>query len=301
MAGVITTGNHPKALWPGIAKFYGREYDKYPEMWKKIFDEETSEKNYEEDVEVTGFGLMPVKDEGAAVQYDSETQGVVTRYTHVVYGMGYIVTQEELEDNLYEAVSKRRAQALAFSAQTTKETVHANILNRAFNSSYTGGDAKELLATDHPTLAGDQSNELATAADLSEASLEDLCVQIMNAKNSRGLRIQLVPQKLIVPPALHFDAKRIIESDLQSDTANNAKNIVGSMFSGGLVTWQFLTDTDAWFISTNAPRGLVHFKRRAGKFETDSDFDTSNAKAKWTERYAAKWSDWRGMYGTSGS
>lgn len=252
-------------------------------------------------MELTGFGLVPVKAEGEAISYDSETQGYVKRYTNVTYGMGYIVTEEALEDGLYEKVSKRRASALAFSAQTTKETVHANIFNRAFNLSYTGGDGVEMCSTAHPTASGDQSNELATAADLSEASLEDLCVNIMNATNSRGLKIAITPKKLLVPPALHFEAKRIIESELQNDTANNAKNVVGTMFKGGLITWPFLTDTDAWFVLTDAPRGLMHFKRRAGKFEQDNDFDTSNAKAKFTERYASGWTDWRGVYGSPGA
>ena len=298
---VITSGAHPKSLWPGIANWFGREYAKHPEYWKQCFEVDTSDKSYEEDVELTGFGLVPVKPEGDAITYDSETQGFVKRYTNVTYGMGYIVTQEALDDGLYEKVSKRRSSALAFSAQTTKETVHANVLNRAFNSSYLGGDSKELCATDHATANGTQSNELATAADLSEASLEDLCVNIMNATNSRGLRIAITPKKLIVPPALHFDARRIIESELQNDTANNAKNIVGMLFKGGLVTWTFLTDTDAWFVQTDCPRGLVHMKRKAGAFATDNDFETSNAKAKFSERYASGWTDFRGVYGTPGS
>jgi len=298
---VITSGAHPKALLPGIKKWFGREYAKHPEVWGKVFEMDTSTKSYEEDVELTGFGLVPAKPEGDAVSYDSETQGYVTRYVNATYGMGYIVTEEALEDDQYEKVSKRRSSALAFSAQTTKETVHANILNRAFNSSFLGGDGKEMIATDHPTVSGTQSNELATAADLSEASLEDLCIQIMNAANSRGLRIAIEPKKLIVPPALHFDAKRIIESELTLGTANNDKNVVGLLFKGGLATWTFLTDTDAWFVQTNCPRGLVHFKRRAGKFQTDNDFDTSNAKAKFTERYSAGNSDWRGIFGTPGA
>lgn len=297
----ITSGSHPKALWPGISKWFGREYAKHPEYWSKCFEMDTSNKSYEEDVELTGFGLVPVKPEGDAISYDSETQGYVTRYTNVTYGMGYIVTEEALDDDLYEKVSKRRSSALAFSAQTTKETVHANILNRAFDSAYLGGDGLEMISTAHATVNGTQSNELATPADLSEASLEDLCVQIMNATNSRGLRIALSPKKLIVPPAQHFEAKRIIESELQNDTALNAKNVVGMLFKGGLLTWTFLTDTDAWFVQTDAPRGLVHFKRKAGKFAQDSDFDTTNAKAKFTERYSAGWTDWRGIYGSQGA
>jgi phage major head subunit gpT-like protein len=298
---VITTGNHPKALWPGVKAWWGREYSKHPQVWKQIFDIETSDKAYEEDIELTGFGLLPTKPEGDAIRYDSETQGYVKRYTNVVYGMGYIATREEREDGQYEVVSKRRSTALAFSAQTTKEWVHANVLNRAFTSTYAGGDGKEMIATDHPVVGGTQSNELAVAADLSEASLEDLCIQIMQAKNSKGHYIQLEPQKLIVPPSLHFDAKRIIESELQNDTANNAKNIIGSLFKGGLITWTFLDDSDAFFVTTNAPRGLMHFKRREGNFDQDNDFDTENAKAKFTERYACGWTDWRGIFGSGGA
>jgi hypothetical protein len=301
MSGVITTGNHPKSKWPGMHAFWGREYAHHTPQWSECFKIETSTKNYEEDTEVTGFGLAPIKAEGQAIQYDSETQGPTKRYTHVVYGLGYIVTREELEDDQYEAVSKRRIQALAFSMNQTKENVHANIFNRAFNSSYTGGDGKELLATDHPTVNGTQSNELATAADLSEASLEDLCIQIKNAQNSRGHRISLIPQKLIIPTALGFEARRIVESTLQNDTANNAKNIVGGMFKGGVVENNYFEDTDAWFVSTNAPRGLTHFKRRSIEFKRDSEFDTENAKAKSTERYSAGWTDWRTMYGSPGA
>ena len=164
MAGVITTGSHPKALWPGMRKFWGREYSEFPQEWSKIFDTETSEKNYEEDTEVTGFGLAPVKAQAGAVSFDSESSGPTRRYTHITYGLGYIVTREEQEDNLYEIVSKRRIKALAFSVRQTEEIVAANILNRAFNSSYTGGDGVQMIASSHPTVSGTQSNVLATAA-----------------------------------------------------------------------------------------------------------------------------------------
>jgi len=297
---VITTGAHPKALWPGVQEWWGREYKKHPETWRKLFEVSSSDKSYEEDVELTGFGLVPVKAEGDSISYDSEQQGYVTRYTNVTYGMGYIVTQEAIEDDQYTQVSKRRSSALAFSAQTTKETVHANIFNRAFSNSFVGGDGVELCGS-HPTLAGNVSNELAVAADLSEASLEDLCIQIMNATNSRGLRIALEPQKLLVAPGNYYNARRIIESELQNDTANNAKNIVGTMFRGGLVCWTFLSDQDAWFVLTDCPAGLKHLRRRAGVFAQDSDFDTSNAKAKFTERYSAGWTDWRSTWGSEGS
>lgn len=300
---VITTGNHPKALWPGMRAFWGRQYSEHPQEWSQIFDTESSEKAYEEDAEVTGFGLAPIKTQGGAVSYDSESQGTTKRYTHVTYALGYIVTRDEMDDNLYEVVSKRRIKALAFSIRQTEEIVGANVLNRAFNASYTGGDAKELCATDHPTVDGTQSNELATAADLSEASLEDLIIQIMEAKNSRGLRISLMPKKLIVPPALAFDAERIINSSLQSGTANNDLNAVKSMglIKGGAVVNHYLTDSDAWFIQTNAPNGLTRFNRRATEFRQDNDFDTENAKAKSSVRFSVGWTDWRGMYGTPGA
>lgn len=303
MAGVITTGNHPKALWPGMHAFWGRQYNEHPQEWSKIFDTESSEKNYEEDTEVTGFGLATVKAQGTAISYDSETQGPTTRYTHVTYGLGYIVTREELEDNLYEVVSKRRIKALSFSVRSTEETVAANILNRAFNSSYVGGDGKEMCATDHPTLDGTQSNELSIAADLSEASIEDMCIQIMQAKNSRGLKIALMPRKLIVAPSEAFNAERILKSSLQSGTANNDVNALRSMgvLPEGVVVNHYLTDADAWWIKTNAPNGLVRFNRRATEFKQDNDFDTENAKAKSTLRFSIGWTDWRAIFGTPGA
>lgn len=303
MAGVITTGNHPKALWPGMHAFFGRTYREHPTEYTMLFDMESSSKNYEEDTLVTGFGLAPIKAEGAAVQYDSEAQQWTKRYTHTAYALGYIVTREELDDNLYEVVSKRRIKALAFSMRQTKETVAANVYNRAFNSSYTGGDGKELLATDHPSLAGTWSNELSTPADLSEAAIEDLLIQIMNAKNDRGLRIALMGRSLIVPPALAFEAERIIKSAQQSGTANNDVNAIRSMglLPEGVKVNHYLTDTDAWFIRTNCPNGMTGFDRVGVEFTRDNDFDTDNAKAKAYERYSFGWTDPRALYGSSGA
>lgn len=303
MSGVITTGTIPKALWPGMHAFWGRDYTEHPQEWKDIFAEEMSSKAYEEDQEVTGFGLAPIKSQGSAISYDSETGGPTKRYVHVVYGLGFIVTREEMDDNQYVAVSKKRTKALAFSMRQTEEIVAANILNRAFNSSYTGGDGKELLATDHPTVNGTQSNELATAADLSEASIEDLCIQIMEVKNSRGMRIAIMPKCLIIPPSLAFDAERIVKSARQSGTANNDVNAIKNMgmFPDGIVINHYLTDSDAWFVKTNAPNGLTRFTRRATEFGKDNDFDTENVKAKATMRFAAGWSDWRGTFGSPGA
>lgn len=303
MTGVITTGTIPKALWPGMHAFWGRDYNEHPQEWKDIFAEEKSDKAYEEDQEVTGFGFAPVKAQGGAISFDSETGGPTKRYVHVVYGLGFIVTREEMDDNQYVAVSKRRTKALAFSMRQTEEVVAANILNRGFNSSYTGGDAKELLATDHPTVGGTQSNELTTAADLSEASIEDIGIQIMEAKNSRGHRIAIMPRALIIPPALAFDAERIVKSVKQSGTANNDLNAIKSMgmFPDGVVINHYLTDSDAWFVKTNVPNGLIRFTRRATEFGKDSDFDTENVKAKATMRFSVGWSDWRCIFGSPGA
>lgn len=303
MAGVITTGNHPKALWPGIRAWWGRTYDEHEVEYTDLFEVQSSSKAYEEDVQVTGFGLAPVKPEGAAISYDSETQGYTSRYTHVAYALGYICTYEELKDNLYEVVSKRRARANAFSMRQTKENVHANVYNRAFNSSYTGGDGTELIATDHSTLSGDQSNHLTTAADLSEASLEDLVIQIAGATNDRGLKISLMPRCLIIPRQLWFEANRILKSTLQNDTANNAINVLKSTnaFPDGIKMNHYLTDADAWFIKTNCPNGMISFQRDRTGLEQDNDFDTKNAKAAAYDRYSPGWTDFRGLYGSPGA
>lgn len=299
----ITTGNHPKLLWPGLNALFGTTYDDIPLQHTEVFEVTSSDKAYEEDVELTGFGLAPVKTEGGGISYDSHTQGPTTRYTNVTYGLGFIETIEAVEDNLYKQRATSRTKMLARSMRITKETVMANIVNRAFDSAYAGGDGKELLATDHPSLSGSQSNELAVAADLSEASLEDLFIQIMNATDSRGLRIRLMPKKLIVPSNLTFEAERIVKSNLQNDTANNAINAIKAkgVLPDGVMTWQYLTDTDAWFVKTDAPESLKLFNRRAVSFAKDSDFDTDNFKHKATERYVGGWSDWRGLFGSPGA
>lgn len=302
MSGVITTGNHPKALWPGIAAWWGRKYDEHAEECSQLFEIVPSSMNYEEDVEVTGFGLAPAKDQGKATSYDSEQQGTVTRYTHVAYSLGYIVTKEEIDDNLYEQVSMRRAEALAFSMRQTKENVAANVYNRAFNSSYAGGDGKEMIADDHPTVNGTQSNILPVAADLSEQSLEDMCIQIMDAKNSRGLKISLMPKSLHVATANAFEAARILKSPLQNDTANNAINALMEMGSiPKIMVSHYFNDPDAWFVRTNAPRGMIGYNRVGIEFTQDNDFDSENAKAKCYERYSFKFTDWRGIYGSPGA
>lgn len=299
---VITTGNHPKALWPGVEAWWGLEYNKHPDETSDLFNVKTSKKAYEELVEATGFGLAQVKSQGSSISYDSAQQGAVTRAIHVVYGLGYIVTEEELEDNLYMEVSQGRVSSLAFSMMTTKNINGANVYNRAFNSSYVFGDGKELCATDHPTLDGTQSNELSVAAALSETSLEDMLVQIGQAKNSRGLQIGLRGDSLIVPVNLQFEAARILKSVLQNDTANNAVNAIKAMgmLPGGVKVNHYLTDTNNWFVRTNiATAGLTMYQRRAIAFARDNDFDTGNAKAKATERYSFTCGDFRALYGST--
>ena len=299
---VINTGTHPKALWPGIKAWFGRSYDEHAEEYPDLFDVETSDKAYEEEVEITGFGMAPVKSQGAAISYDTEAQGAITRFVHVAYALGYIVTYEELRDNLYEVVSKRRAQALAFSMRQTKENVCASVYNNGFSSSYPGGDGAPLFSASHPTLSGNQSNLLTTAADLSELALEDMVIQVMQTQNNRGLKISALPQSLHVPANLFFEAERITKSVLQNDTANNAINVLKatSTFPKGVKVSHYFTSQTAWFIRTNIPRGMQFFQRDELSFDKDTDFDTRNAKAACYERYSAAWADWRGAVGTPG-
>ena len=299
---VITTGSHPKALWPGVAAWFGAKYNEHPAQYTKLFDVKTSNKNYEELVEQTGFGLAPVKAEGSSTVYDSHAQGAVSRGTNKAYSLGYIVTREELDDNLYSEVSMQRAASLAFSMAQTRENVGANVYNRFTTSGYTGGDGVVLGSTAHPSLAGNQSNILATAADLSEASLEDLTVQIMDAKNSRGLKISLQPKCLIVPTALVYDAQRILKSVQRSGSADNDINALRSLsVIPDVAVNNYLTDSDAWFVRTNAPSGMVWYDRNPVEFTKDEDFDTDNAKAKAYMRFVPFWGDWRGVYGTTGA
>lgn len=299
---VINTGNAAKLLWPGLNAVWGRDYEEHPKEWTDLFDADTSDMNYEEEVEMTGFGLASVKQQGQSTPYDTENQQSVTRYTHVAYSLGFIVTQEEIDDNLYEKKGVTRAQALAFSFRQTKENVAANVYNRAFNSSYTGGDGVQLIATSHPTLTGNQSNTLATAADLSEAALESLSINIMNATNSRGLKIGLMADTLIIPTALAFEAHRILKSVQQSGTANNDVNALRAMnmFPGGVKVNHYLTGTTAYFARTNVPQGMKLFQRKTASFSQDGDFDTGNLKYKGYERYSCGWTDWRALFGVNG-
>ena len=299
---IISSGNHPKALWPGVYQWWGLEYARHQDETKDLFDVKTSKKAYEELVQSTSFGLAQVKGQGSAITYDSHQQGYVTRAVHVVYGLGYIVTEEELEDNLYMEVSNGRVSSLAFSMFTTDQIVGANIYNRAGNSSYTFGDGKELIATDHPNSTGGTfSNELNPGAALSETALEDLLIQIGLAKNDRGLQIALQGQCLNVPVNLQFEAERILKSSLQNDTADNAVNAIKNMglLPQGIKVNHYFTDTNNWFVRTNAPAGgLCKFIRRPISFQKDNDFDTGNALAKATYRHSYTVGDPRALYGS---
>lgn len=299
--GVVNTGSIAKALQVGVNKFWGMGYDeKSPLQLTQIFDTETSEKAYEEDVQLVGTGLMPTIGEGAAVTFDSVRQGYVKRYTHLTYGMGIIFTHNMLADKQYD-LGLKNAKYLGFSARQTQETVAANVLNRAFNSSYTFADGKELCATDNPNISGGTwRNELSTAADLSHASLEQALIDIDSLLDDRGNKIAIKAVRLIVPAQLRFEASRILESSLESGTANNDKNTLKGIMP--YVVNNYLDDPDAWFIKTNAMDGMKRFVREAaGAPVRENDFDTRNLKYAtfFRESYGA--TDKRGIFGSPGA
>lgn len=299
MPGPISTGNHPALLWPGVTIVWGRSYAEHVKQYPSLFSMEGSTKAYDKDVEVTGFGLAPAKAQGKAATFDSETQQLESTYTNIAYALGYIVTHEEMQDNLYEAVSGPRATALAFSMNQTKENVAANHYNRAFSSSYNGADGVPMISASHPTVSGLQSNILPVGATLSEQSIEDMCIQIMNAENARGLNISIRPKSLLVATANYFEACRILKSLLQNDTANNATNALRDKGAIPEVhVNNYFTDADAWFIRTTAPRGMVGKQREAVSFSQDNDFGTKNALSLCYERYNFGWTDFRGIYGS---
>lgn len=301
---VQTTSNWGKSLEPGIKAWYGDAYKQKTELGKSIFQNESSDKNFEEFVGTTGFGLYPVKTQGSNMAFDTMQQGFVSRFTHVVYQSGFIVTREMHDDEQYN-IMKQQATALAFSGVATRETVLANVLNRATTSGYTGGDGSVLLATNHGNKSGGTwSNKLATDADLSETSLEQACINISGYTNDRGVLIQAKARKLIVADANQFEAPRILQSTNQNDTANNAINALRATnaFPEGFINWSYLTDADAWFILTDVPYGLIYVERNADEFggSPENDFDTDNAKYKNRQRYSAGFCDPRGIQGSTG-
>lgn len=305
MPGVINTGSHPKLLWPGIREIWGQVYDNHPTEYTDLYEIRNSSRAYEQDVQVTGFGLAPVKGQGAPVSYDSETQGWVTTYAHIAYALGYIVTKEELEDNLYKEVSSRRAKANAFSINQTTENVAAFLYNNAFaNTYFATPDGQPLISTAHVnTTGGTFSNRLTTPADLSEVALEDMSIQIMNARQDRGLLISVMPQTLHIAPNEWYNANRILKSVLQNNTNTNAINVLKATnaYPGGIKMCHYFTDPDAWFVRTNVPNGMTFFWRNKPQFDQDNDFDTKNAKAATYMRFSVGCTDPRGIYGSPGA
>lgn len=298
----INTGSFGKALWPGVNTWYGKAYDEFDVEWNKIFTTRSSRKNFEEDISISSFGLAQQKAEGTPVSYDSEQQGFIDRYTHVVYSLGFIITKEMVDDDLYDVAGERKAKGLAFSMRQTKEVIGANILNRAFNSSFTYGDGVSLVNAAHPNIAGGTwSNQIAVAADISEAALEQAVIDIGKYTNDRGLRIAVKPQKLVVPVDLDFEANKIMDTQYEVGTNNNTVNLVRSRFPKGVVIDHYLTDTDAWFILTNVPNGMTYFERNPDSFAQDDDFDSDNAKFKARSRYSFGCSDKRAIYGSQGA
>ena len=299
----ITTGNFAKALWPGVNSWYGQGYSDFKTEYTDIFTTHKSKRAWEEDVLVSSFGLAFQKNEGAPVQYDTERQGFTTRYTHVEYALGFIITKNMVADDLYGIVGPRRSKALARSLRQTKETVGANVLNRAFTSGYTGGDGSILCVSSHANVAGGTwSNVLSTAADLSEAALEQAVIDMGKWTDDRGMKIAVRPKKIVVPVDLDFEVNKILKTEYEVGTANNTVNLVRSRFPGGVAINHYLTDTDAWFILTSEDQnGLKHFERAADSFDMDNDFDTSNAKFKAESRYSFGWTDPRAIFGSAGA
>ena len=305
MSGVITSSSFAKLLWPGLNAIYGKEYNDYAVEWDKLFEKNTSDKAYEEDLGLSSFGLAVVKPEGAPISYDTERQGFTSRYNHVVYALGFIITREIYEDDLYGKVGAQKAKALARSLRQTKEIVAANVYNRAFTAGYVGGDGQVLLSTGHLNVAGGTfSNKIATDADLSEAALEQAVIDIAGYRDDRGLLIAAKPEKLVIPYQLQFEAKRILNADGRVGTDLNDPNVLkqSSIFNQVIVN-HYLNSTgnDDWFILTNVKDGLKYFERRGDQFEMDNDFDTENAKFKATARYSFGWSDPRAIYGSQGA
>ena len=302
-AGVISTGSHPKLLWPGVHDIWGQVYQGHQTEYTDLYEILNSDKAYEQDVQVTPFGIAPIKPEGQAGSYDSEFQGPVSTYQHIAYFLGYIVTYEELRDNLYKQVASDRAKANAFSINVTIETVAAFIYNNAFVSTYfTTGDGVALGSASHVnTTGGTYSNILSPAADLSESALEDACVQIMGYQNDRGLQISIMPESLIVSRQNWFNANRILQSVLQPNTANNNINVLKSTnaFPQGIKMNHYLTNANPWFIRTNAPKGMRFFWRDQPMFDQDNDFDTKNAKAGTYLRFSVGATDPRGWFGSN--
>jgi hypothetical protein len=293
-----------KELLPGLNALFGMEYKTYGEEHKEIFETETSERSFEEETKLSGFSAAPVKNEGSAIAYDNGQEAWTARYNHETIALGFSLTEEAIEDNLYDTLSSRYTKALARAMAYTKQTKAAAVLNNGFSSSYKGGDGVELFSTAHPLVSGGtNSNEPSTPADLNETSLEAAVIQIAAWTDERGLLIAAKPRKLVVPPNLQFIATRLLETELRVGTADNDINAIknnGSIPEGYTVN-HFLTDTDAWFLMTDVPNGLKHFVRTPLATSMDGDFDTGNVRYKARERYSFGWSDPLGAFGSPGA
>ena len=293
-----------KELLPGLNALFGLEYARYGEQHKEIYETETSERSFEEETKLSGFSAAPVKNEGSALAYDNAQEAWTARYNHETIALGFSLTEEAIEDNLYDSLSARYTKALARAMAYTKQVKSAAVLNNGFSASYTGGDGVALFSASHPLVSGGvNSNIPGTPADLNETSLEAAVIQIAAWTDERGLLIAAKPKKLIVPPALQFVATRLLETELQTNTADNNINAIknnGSIPDGYTIN-NFLTDTNAWFLTTDVPNGMKHFVRSPLAQSMDGDFDTGNVRYKSRERYSFGWSDPLGMYGSAGA
>ena len=292
-----------KMLEPGLNTLFGLEYDSYPPEYSAVFSSNSSSKAFEEDVLLQGFGSAPTKDEGSAVSYDTGSQQWTARYQHETVALAFSITEEAEEDGQYGSIASRYTKALARSMSSTKEIKAANVLNNAQTAGFTGGDGVVLLSASHPTTNGNQSNVLATAADLSETSLESILIQISDMKDDRGLRIAAQGTQLIIPTAYTFVAERLLESQLRTGTADNDINAIksGGYLPKGYHIMRRLTDSDAFFVQTDVPDGLKHFQRSPMKKGMEGDFETGNVRYKVRERYSFGFTDWRGIFGTEGA
>jgi hypothetical protein len=292
-----------KELEPGLNALFGLEYKRYENEHEEIFDKETSERAFEEEVMLSGFGNAAIKAEGSGVSYDQANETFTARYTHNTIALAFAITEEAIEDNLYDRLASRYTKALARSMANTKQVTGANVLNNGFSTSYLGGDGSPLFSTTHATIAGTFQNTLTTAADLNETSLEQSLIDIANFTDERGLKVAAQGTKLIVPVQLQFTAERLMKSAGRVGTSDNDINAIKNMgmVSGGYTVNHFLTDTDAFFIKTDAPNGMKYFERSPIRTSMEGDFDTGNVRYKARERYSFGWSDPRGIYGSPGA
>ena len=293
-----------KELLPGLNALFGMEYARYGEEHKEIYETETSERSFEEETKLSGFSAAPVKNEGSAIAYDNAQEAWTTRYNHETIALGFSITEEAVEDNLYDSLSARYTKALARAMAYTKQVKAAAVLNNGFSASYAGGDGVALFSASHPLVSGGtNSNTPGTQVDLNETSLEAAVIQIAAWTDERGLLIAAKPKKMIVPPALMFVSKRLLDTELRVATADNDLNAIKQMgaIPEGYTVNHFLTDPNAWFLTTDVPNGMKHFVRTPLQNSMDGDFDTGNVRYKARERYSFGWSDPLGMWGSSGS